>query len=376
MQDNNKLTDRTYVEIDVEALRHNISLARAKVGRAVKLLCLVKANAYGHGAVAVAKYCGDLLDYLGVATIDESIELRQSGVKLPILVVGDVASSRYEDALDYDIELTVHCCDVAKPLNDFCKSRGKIAKVHIAVDTGMGRIGFLPNEVEKAVQVCKLEYLEVKGIFTHFAKSDEIDKSYTNIQKKLFDGFVESMKSAGADVGLRHVANSASILDIPYYNCDMVRMGIMAYGLYPSADVNTSADLRPVMSFHTHITHIKTLPKCNSVSYGGEYITQEDTAVATIAVGYGDGYPRALSNKGYVLVDGKRAPILGRICMDQTMIDVTHIESVKVGDIATLIGRQGDDEITADDIAKFAGTINYEIVCGVASRVPRVYSLH
>ncbi len=373
MQDRNKLTDRTYIEIDVNALRHNIEVVRAKVGRDVKILCLVKADAYGHGAVEVAKNCADLLDYFGVATVDEGIELRKSGASLPILAVGDVAKSRYADAVDFDIELTLHSFEVAKSLNEYCVSSGKIAKVHIAVDTGMGRIGFLPDEVSQAVEACRLSNINVKGIFTHFAKADERDKSYTEMQKNLFDVFVESMKSAGAEVGLRHVANSASILDMPSNNYDMVRMGIMTYGLFPSNDVDTTDDLRPVMSMHTHIVHIKRLPKGRSISYGGDFVTQKNTLVATIAVGYGDGYPRALSGKGSVLVGGKRAPIIGRICMDQTMIDVTHIQDVKVGDTVTLLGCQGKEKITANDIAKLVGTINYEIVCGIAPRVNRVY---
>lgn len=373
MLDYNKLTDRTYVEIDVDALRHNINLARARVGSKVKILCLVKANAYGHGAVEIVKHCGDLLDYLGVATIDEGIELRQNGVNLPILVVGDVAKSRYVDAVDYDIEITVHSLQGAKTLDDFCKSNGKIAKAHIAVDTGMGRIGFLPNEVTDAVEVCGLDHIAVKGIFTHFAKADERDKSYTDMQKKLFDEFVESIRGVGADVGLRHVANSASILDLPNCNCDMVRMGIMTYGLFPSTEVDATADLRAVMSLYSHIIHIKTLRKGQSISYGGDYVTQRDTVVATVSVGYGDGYPRALSNKGYALIGGKKAPILGRVCMDQTMIDVTHIQDARVGDRVTLIGRDGEENITADDIAKLVGNINYEIVCSIAPRVPRIY---
>ena len=375
MQTYNNSTDRTFALIDVSALRHNIAIARDKVGEDVKILCLVKANAYGHGAVEVAKYCEDLIDYLGVATVDEGIELRQNGVKLPILAVGDVAKERYKDAVDFDIELSVHNFDIAKSLNDFCKDIGKIAKVHIAVDTGMGRIGFLPSEVERAAEVCNLECLEIKGIFTHFAKADEKDKAYTYMQKRIFDEFVESMERVGADVGLRHVANSASILDLPQFNYDMVRMGIMTYGLFPSDDVDTTVDLRPAMSIYSHITHIKKLPKGCGISYGCDFVTKRDTVVATIGVGYGDGYPRALSNKGYVLVGGQKAPILGRVCMDQTMIDVSHIADVKVGDIVTLIGKNKDLSITMGDIAKLSGTINYEIVCSIAPRVPRVYKI-
>ena len=371
MQEYN-LTDRTYAEIDVEALRHNVRLVRAKVGDGVKIMCLVKADAYGHGAVAVAKHCVDLLDYLGVATVDEGIQLRTSGVELPILVVGDIAKSRYQDAIDFDIEHTVHSLQSAKSLDEFCKSVGKTAKAHIAVDTGMGRIGFLPDEIDDAIKACNLDTLEIKGIFTHFAKADEVDKSYTHNQKRLFDEFVESIKSQGADVGLRHVANSASILDMPYCNCDMVRAGVMTYGLCPSSDVKCR-DLRPVMSLYTHIVHIKTLHKGSLVSYGGEYVAQNDVAVATLAVGYGDGYPRALSGKADVLVRGQRAPIIGRICMDQMMIDVTHIDGVSIGDTVTLMGRQGKEYISADELARLAGAINYEIVCGIAQRVPRVY---
>ncbi|MDE7348253.1 MAG: alanine racemase [Clostridia bacterium] len=360
--------------MDVGALRHNIRIARDRVGKDVKIMCLVKADAYGHGAVAVAKYCRDLLDYLGVATIDEGIELRQNGVDLPILVVGDVAKSRYEDAIDCDIEMTVHSLECAHTLNDFCKTVGKRAKVHIAVDTGMGRIGFLPCEVNEAIKACAFDNLEIKGVFTHFAKADEVDKSYTYEQKRAFDAFVEGMKKEGAQVGLRHVANSASILDVEHCNCDMVRMGIMTYGLSPSSAVRGDA-LRPAMSWYSHIIHVKTLPKGCGVSYGGEYITSKDTVVATVAVGYGDGYPRALSGRSHVLVNGQRAPVIGRICMDQMMIDVTHIESAKVGDLVTLMGRQGSQIISAEELAELAGTINYEIVCGIAPRAPRVYKI-
>lgn len=375
MRSYSNLTDRTYIDIDINALRHNITLARDKVGNTVKIMCLVKADAYGHGAVEVAKHCSDLLDYLGVATVDEGIELRRAGMDLPILVVGDVAKSRYADAINFDMEMTVHSRECAVALNEFCKLTGKRAKVHIAVDTGMGRIGFLPREVDEAISVCKLERIDIKGIFTHFAKADDIDKSYTYRQKRLFDEFVERVKNGGVDAGLRHVANSASILDIPIFCCDMVRMGVMAYGLSPSSDVN-SQDLHPVMSWHTRVIHVKTLPGGSCVSYGGEYVTQRDTVVATIAVGYGDGYLRALSNRGRVLVRGQSAPIIGRICMDQTMIDVTHIDGVEVGDIVTLMGRQGDERISADELARLAGTINYEIVCSIAPRVSRIYSIN
>ena len=372
MQEYHKPTDRTYLEIDVEALRHNIRIARQRVGKGVKIMCLVKANAYGHGAVAVAKYCQDMLDYLGVATVDEGIELRQNGIYLPILIVGDVAKSRFQDAIDFDIEVTAHSLECATLLNDFCKSIGRKAKAHIAVDTGMGRIGFLPDEVNQAAEVCRLDNLEIKGIFTHFAKADEVDKSYTYMQKRTFDRFVESMKREGADVGLRHVANSASILDIPCCNYDMARMGVMTYGLCPSSAVQ-GKDLRPAMSWHTHIIHIKKLQKGSRVSYGGEYITAGDTVVATVAVGYGDGYPRALSGKSCVIVNGQRAPVIGRICMDQMMIDISRIDDVKVGDKVTLMGKDGSQIISADELAGLAKTINYEIVCGIAPRVPRVY---
>ncbi|MDE6473932.1 MAG: alanine racemase [Clostridia bacterium] len=372
MQEYNKLTDRTYVEIDVEALRHNIQIARDKVGDGVKIMCLVKANAYGHGAVAVTKYCQDLIDYLGVATVDEGIELRQSGVALPILIVGDIARSRYKDAIDYDIEVTAHSLECARWLNDFCKTVGKRIKTHIAVDTGMGRIGFLPEEVNQAVEVCRLGNLEIKGVFTHFSKADETDKSYTYMQKRLFDEFVERLKREGADVGLRHVANSASILDVENCNCDMVRMGVMTYGLSPLSAVKCQ-DLRPAMSWYSYIAHIKTLPKGHCISYGGDYITRDDTVVATVAVGYGDGYPRALSGKSCVLVKGEKAPVIGRICMDQMMIDITHIDGVKVGDKVTLMGKNANQVISAEELADLAGTINYEIVCSIAPRVPRVY---
>lgn len=367
------MIDRTYAEIDVDALRDNIRIVREIVGDEVKILCLVKAQAYGHGAVAVATYCQDLLDYLGVATVDEAIGLRRSGIKLPILVVSDVSPDRYDDALRYDVELTVHSQESAISLDAFCKRVGERAKVHLAVDSGMGRIGFLPDEIDVAARAYELANLHFVGIFTHFAKADEADKTYTRKQKKVFDDFVSNLRSRGIDVGLCHIANSASILDMRDCNYQMARMGIMTYGLFPSEQLSGTAKLRPAMSWRARISHIKTLPKGNSIGYGGAYTTTRKTTVATVAVGYGDGYPRALSNKGYMLIGGKKAPILGRICMDQTMVDVTDIAGVKVGDTATLMGEQGEERISAEQLANWANTINYEIVCGVAKRVPRIY---
>lgn len=367
-----RLDERTYLTIDVVALRRNISLVKAKTGNS-KIMCMVKADAYGCGAARVAKYCEDLVDYFGVASVDEGVELRKSGIVLPILVVGNAAPSRYADAVDFDIRLTVSSLEAAQSLNDFCLERGKRAKVHLAIDSGMGRIGFLPNELNQAVRACRLDRVFVEGIFTHFAKADESDKAYTLLQKRVFDDFVCGMWNNGVSVGLRHVANSAAILDMPGCNYDMVRMGLITYGLYPSVFTDRNIDLTPVMSWYARIVHIKTLPKGSMVSYGGDYVTKGDTQIATLAVGYGDGYPRALSDRGRVIVAGRRVPIVGRVCMDQTMVDVTGIDDVKAGDIATLVGSQGEIAVTLDELAKLCNTINYEVACGISHRVARKY---
>ncbi|MCI9291282.1 MAG: alanine racemase [Clostridia bacterium] len=364
---------RTYLIIDKSAIRRNISAAAYKLGKDVKIMCLVKADAYGHGAISVAKCCADIVDYFGVATVGEGVQLRRSGIDLPILIVGDAPPRSFEDAVKYSLQLTVHSLQCAQSIDSFCKSRGASARVHIAIDSGMGRIGFLPGELSDIRQVFALKNLRVAGIFSHLSKADELDKSYSHMQIKQFTDVVSLLQKDGYDVGLRHIANSAAILDMTVGGCDMARMGIMTYGLYPSLCVDRSADLAPAMSWYARISHIKTLPKGMAVSYGGDFVTKRATAVATLSVGYGDGYPRALSNKGHVLVRGRKAQIIGRICMDQTMIDVTDIPGVNVGDVAVLIGSQGDLSVTAEDIASWADTINYEIVCGISRRVPRLY---
>ena len=354
--------DRTYISIDKSAIRNNILKVLDRVGKSVKIMCVVKADGYGHGAVGVEKSCENIVDYFGVATVDEGVQLRQNGIINPILIVGDAPPCKFQSALEYGLQLTVHSLRSAAELDCYCKSIGKKADVHIALDSGMGRIGFLLDEFALVENVFMLKNLRIKGIFSHFSKADELDKTYTHIQYTKFSSFVERLTDAGYDVGLRHIANSAAILDLPNCACDMVRMGIMTYGLYPSIDVSKALTLTPALSWYARISHIKTLKKGSAVSYGGDFVTKSSTVVATLSVGYGDGYPRALSSKGYVLIGGEKAPILGRICMDQTMVDITHIRGVKIGDCAVLIGKQGNLSITANDLARWANTVNYEII--------------
>lgn len=365
--------DRTYLAIDRSAIRNNILSVSKSLGKDVKIMCLVKADAYGHGAVGVAKSCADIVDYFGVATVDEGVELRQNGIVNPILVIGDAPPCKYLCALEYGLQLTVHSLCGAVELNCYCKSVGKTAPVHIAIDSGMGRIGFLCDEIDQVKKVFAMRNLHIKGIFSHFSKADENDKTYTRIQNANFLSVVERLSQDGCDVGIRHIANSAAVLDLPDFAYGMVRMGIMTYGLYPSIDVSKSIILSPALSWYARICHIKTLPKGSPVGYGGDFVTPAKTSVATLSVGYGDGYPRALSNKGCVLIGGQKAPIIGRICMDQTMVDITHIGGIKVGDSAVLIGKQGDLSITAEDVAEWANTVNYEIICGISHRVLRKF---
>ncbi|MBR5535717.1 MAG: alanine racemase [Clostridia bacterium] len=353
---------RVYAEVDLGAIRHNLIKIKERVGK--KLLVVIKANAYGHGALKVAKATCDIADYFAVATIEEAIQLREADIKNPILILGYVSPEYFGDLVKYDIEQTLFDLESAQLL---AKAGGK---AHIAIDTGMGRIGFAPNEesIETIKKIALLDGIKLEGIFTHFSTADEKDKSFSNEQFALFTGFVKRLEEEGVNIPLKHVANSATIVDMPDMSLDLVRSGIITYGLKPSGDVG-DMDIKPALKLKTHVVYVKKVLAGTPISYGRTYVTDSERIIATIPVGYADGYPRALSNCGRVTINGYYAPIVGRVCMDQFMVDVTDIPDVKVGDTVGLI----DEMIPCEEIARIEGTINYETVCKISDRVPRIY---
>ncbi len=367
---------RVCAQIDLSAVRKNVEAIRASVRPESKLMVVLKADGYGHGAVPIAKRIDDIADAYGMAIVEEAVELREAGIKKPILVLGYTASHLYDKLIQYDITQTIFQYENACELNELAKKAGKTVKIHIKLDTGMSRIGFAVTEesIEEIVKISKLSNLIMEGVFTHFAKADEIDKGATEVQYQRFMEMVERLEQRGIRFAIRHASNTAAIIDLPEYNLDMVRCGIGTYGMYPSVDVQKNrVVLTPAMELKTHISYVKELPKGVGISYNGTYITERPMRVATIPVGYGDGYPRLLSSKGRVLIHGKSAPILGRVCMDQFMVDVSDIPEAKQNDDVTLMGRDGHEWISAEEISGYAGTINFEIVCGVGKRIPRVY---
>lgn len=353
---------RVYAEIDLGAIRNNLINIKKHVQK--KLLVVIKANAYGHGAMRVAEAVCDIADYFAVATIEEAIQLREIGIKTPILILGYVSPEYFSDLVKYDIDQTVFDYESALLL---AKAGGK---AHIAIDTGMSRIGFAPNDesVEIIKKINELDGIKIEGIFTHFSTADEPDKSFTMKQFEIFNDFVKKLEDNGVYIPLKHVANSAAIIDMPQTTLDMVRCGIITYGLKPSDDVG-DIEITPALKLKSHVVNVKKVPKGTPISYGRTYVTDAERVIATIPVGYADGYPRALSNKGRVVINGKFAPITGRVCMDQFMVDVTDIPNVKVGDTVGLI----DEMIPCEEIAKIEGTINYETVCKISDRVTRIY---
>ena len=311
-----------------------------------------------------------------VATLDEAVNLRENGIDKPILILGFVNVDEYETLLRNEVTATVFDYETAAELDEVAGRLGKKALCHIKVDTGMRRIGLEPDKsgVEIVKNIKKLGNLDVKGIFTHFATSDEADKSKSERQLHKFNSFVDMLKNEGITFQYVHCANSAAVIDMPDTYKDMVRLGIAMYGMYPSTEVDMErVQLKPALKLMSHVTYVKEVPEGEEVSYGGTFVTKRPSVIATVAVGYGDGYPRALSSKGYVLINGKKAPIIGRVCMDQMMVDVTDIEGVGRDSLVTLIGRDGDEEITVEEIAALAGTFNYEFVCNLNKRIPRNY---
>lgn len=366
-----------WVEVDLEAIYRNFTEVRKLIRPGTQIMAVIKANAYGHGAVEVAnKLCQAGATCFGVATQQEALELRQSGIRLPILILGFTPLEDAELTVEHGITQTIFSFSQGEALSRAAVKLGRKAAVHIKIDTGMGRIGMPPHEETMKViaQLMKLPGLEVEGIFTHLAQADAPDKSSALQQTLQFSNFVQQLEANGISIPLKHVANSAATIELPQTHLNLVRPGIMLYGLSPSAAIKQGQlNLRPALTWKTKIVHLKEVPQGTSISYGGTYITNKTAKIATLPLGYADGLMRVLSNRGEVLVKGYRAPIVGRVCMDQTMIDVTGIPQVAVGDLVTIIGKQGQEEITADELAEKAGTINYEVVCSISSRVLRKY---
>lgn len=370
---------RVYAEINLDAIVKNVDNLMALTKENTGALAVVKADGYGHGDVAVAKAVAQKVTGYAVATLDEAVNLRENGVKKPILVLGYVDPYEFDILVSHEIMATVFDVETAQLLADAARVQKKQAHCHIKVDTGMRRIGLEPDENGIAIvkQITALKELSADGIFTHFAASDETDKTSAEHQFKLFTDFTGRLEKEGIHFTYRHCANSAAVIDMPQVDLDMVRLGIAMYGMYPSDEVKKEkVELFPALDLKSHITMVKEIPAGEKVSYGGTFTTTRTTKLATVSVGYGDGYPRALSSKGYVLVRGQKAPIVGRVCMDQMMVDVTDIENVTRADIVTLIGKDGDAEITVEEIAALAGTFNYEFVCDLGKRIPRSYYLN
>lgn len=369
-------TLRCFAEIDMDSLVGNFDSIRSFVPAEKKLMAVIKADGYGHGAVTIAKALQNKADFFGVAMLDEALELRRNGIENPILILGYTQPELYSTLVKYDIRPAIFRLSDAERLNAAAAACNKVANLHIALDTGMSRIGYTDSDesIAEIAKIAELENVRIEGIFSHFAKADSNDKEYAELQRSRYRAFVTKLAERGVSIPLRHLFNSAATIEFDT-EYEMMREGIILYGLRPSYEVDMEKikTLRPAMSLRARIGHVKTLEKGVAISYGCTYVTDRPTRVATVCAGYADGVPRIISNKAKVLVHGKAAPIIGRICMDQFMIDVTDIPDVSVDDLATIFGRDGDAQIFADDVATLAGTIGYELVCGITRRVPRVY---
>ena len=366
---------RNYIKINLDNIYDNISVLKENAGENTGLVAVIKTDGYGHGAVPIAKTVADKVEAYAVATIEEAFNLRKHNITKPIYVLGFVHSSQFETMIFEEIRPAIIKYETAKEISDIAKAVGKVAKIHIKIDTGMGRIGFLDNDESADIikKINDLPNIEIEGIFTHFAASDEKDKTSANNQLERFKVMIGKLKDRNVEIPIKHIYNSAALIDFDEDIFNQARAGIALYGLYPSEDVDKSrAKLKPSLSLYTHIVYIKTVEAGTGISYGSTFVATKETKIATLPIGYGDGYKRNLSNKGYVIIGGKRAPIVGRVCMDQMMVDVTDVDAHE-GDLVTLIGKDGNEEITVEELSELAGTFNYEFVCDLGKRIPRVY---
>jgi len=360
----------TYAEISLEAIKHNIAEIKKLLSPRTKFMAVVKANAYGHGSAAVSRAASSAgVDYLAVANLREALELRDAGIVHPILILTESPTSVMDEIVQHKLTQTVYSHSEAKALSDEAVKRKTTAKLQVKVDTGMGRVGVAPSEAVALVQkISSFPNLVIEGLFTHFAKAEEYEDSFT---KEQFEKF-QQLLPRFPNIPLKHAANSAGTLFHPETHLDMVRIGLMMYGIFPHGDLHRPVDLIPALSFKSRVVYVKRVPAGTPLSYGGIYTTKQETTIATLPVGYADGYSRRLSNRGKVLIGGKRYPVVGRVTMDMVLVEVGE-DKVAVGDEAVLIGSQGADCITADEVAALDDTISYEVICGIGKRVPRIY---
>lgn len=366
---------RTQAAINLDAVEYNFNQVRSKLPDGVKILSVVKADAYGHGAVPIAEFLDDKCDFFGVACAEEAMELLYADIKKPILILGYTSPSLFDTVVKNGIRISIFSYDDAVALSDEAVRQNKTIPFHFCVDTGMSRIGF--QVTEENADICKkislLPNIKAEGLFSHFATADESDLNKSKIQQNKFKKFIKMLENRGVDIPIKHINNSAGIINFDE-SFDMCRMGIITYGLYPSEEVDkTLLSIKPVMTWKTHISHIKTLEKGREISYGGTYVTKEERIIATIPVGYADGYPRSLSNIGKVIINDRYAPIVGRICMDQFMVDITDIDNVSVETEVILVGKSASKELSMEEVSNAAHSFNYELPCRIAARVPRTY---
>lgn len=370
---------RVHADIDLDAVLFNFEQMSRKLSEGTRIMAVIKTDAYGHGAVPLATLL-EPYDYLwgyATATIDEAVELRQAGIKKPILILGYTFPECYPQIVKYDIRQTVFQMDMAEELSKEAVRQNKKAYVHVKLDTGMGRIGYQSSEeaVRDTLRMKDLPMLELEGVFTHFANADASDQEFTMKQLDKFNEMISEMEKAGVHFELKHCANSAGIIELSDQKFDLVRAGIISFGMWPSEEVRKDVvKLKPVLSLKSHVVYVKEVEPGATISYGCTWTAQEKRKIITVPVGYGDGYPRSLSNKGCVLIKGHRVPIVGRVCMDQLMADVTDIsEEIRIGDRVTLIGQDGDEMITAEELGNLSGRFNYELMCDLGNRIPRIY---
>ncbi len=369
---------RTWAEVDLDAIAHNMREIRKITNPSSQIMAVVKADAYGHGFLEVTRtLLENGADRLAVAVLQEGKQLRSRGVTVPILILGASGNDSIEDLINFDITPSVFTYEFAKALSYEAERKEKVTKIHIKIDTGMSRIGYLAGDdneeiADEIIKISRLPYIEIEGIFSHFAASDEYDASYTHLQFDRFTDVCRRLESKGLNIPIKHICNSAGIMMYPEMHLDMVRPGVILYGMYPSDEVDKSRlDLVPAMTLKSTVTHVKEVEAGRGVSYGREYITKGVTKIATVPIGYADGYLRRLAKEGKMLVNGVKVPIIGRICMDQCMIDVTNVNNTDRGDEVIIFGREG---VTIDDLAKWLDTINYEVACVIGKRIPRIYT--
>lgn len=371
----NGINSGAWIEVDLDAVRFNYRTIRRIVGQDTKICAVVKADAYGHGVYEIARTLSEeKVDYFAVAILDEAVELRKRGITEPILVLGPMMPGQAGYVLRYDITQTVCSLEMAEELSREAFRRRKKVKVHIKVDTGMGRIGMYHEEAAPQISAIKdLPFLELEGIFTHFATADCKNKAYVQEQWRIFNHLIKDLKIQGIEIPIAHVATSATVIDLPEMKMDMVRPGLMLYGLYPRADQREKVELKPALTYKARISFLKDITNRRSISYGRKYFAEVGEKIATLPVGYNDGIRRILTNQGEVLIRGKKCPMVGTVCMDHVLINVTHLPEVKRFDEVVIMGRQGEEEIPVDTVAEKLDTINYEVVSCIGKRVPRVY---